>query len=74
MAMLFAVTSGVGYLMVLSGVAKILLDWKLNNFGVEGALFFGSAFGGALCGAVLGGVVMNRLYRWRQSRSPSPES
>jgi hypothetical protein len=28
MAMLFAVTSGVGYLMVLSGVGKSLLDWK----------------------------------------------
>jgi hypothetical protein len=28
MAMLFALTSGVGYLMVLSGVGKSLLDWK----------------------------------------------
>ena len=28
MAMLFAVTSGVGYLMVMSGVGKSLLDWK----------------------------------------------
>jgi hypothetical protein len=51
--------------------SKILFDWKLDNFGVEGALFFGSAFGGALCGAVLGGVVVNRLYRWRQGRNPS---
>jgi hypothetical protein len=28
MASLFALTSGVGYLMVMSGVGKSMLDWK----------------------------------------------
>jgi hypothetical protein len=28
LAALFALTSGVGYLMVLSGVGKSMLDWK----------------------------------------------
>jgi hypothetical protein len=32
MALLFAVTSGVGYLMVVSGVGKSLLDWKRRRF------------------------------------------
>ena len=28
MAMLFALTSGVGYLMIMSGIGKSMLDWK----------------------------------------------
>ena len=44
-----------------------------QNFGVTGALFFGSIFGGALFGAVTCGTVVNRLYHWRQSWNP-PES
>jgi hypothetical protein len=28
MALMFVVTSGVGYLMVMSGVSKSMLDWK----------------------------------------------
>lgn len=51
---------------------KILFNWRLNAFGLEGALFFGSAFGGAMCGAVLGGVVVNRLYRRWQRRDLTP--
>jgi hypothetical protein len=31
LTMLFALTSGVGYLMVLSGVGKSLLSWKRRN-------------------------------------------
>jgi hypothetical protein len=32
MALLFAITSVVGYLMVLSGVGKSMLDWKRKRF------------------------------------------
>jgi hypothetical protein len=45
--------------------SKILFDFNMDNFGLEGALFFGSIFGGALLGAVLGGLTANRLFRWR---------
>jgi hypothetical protein len=43
--------------------SQILFGWKLDDFGVEGALFFGSIFGGALLGAVMCATVVNRLYR-----------
>lgn len=38
---------------------------NVNNVGVEAATFFGSIFGGAALGAVLGVALMNRLYRGR---------
>jgi hypothetical protein len=43
--------------------SKILFGWKLDDFGVEGALFFGSIFGGALIGAAMCATVVNRFYR-----------
>jgi hypothetical protein len=46
---------------------KILLGWNFD-FGIEGALFFGSIFGGGLLGAVACGTAVNRWYRWRQRR------
>ena len=42
-----------------------------NDFGLRGALFFGSIFGGAFLGALICGTVVNRLYHWRQSRHRS---
>jgi hypothetical protein len=42
--------------------SRLLFQWKLDDFGLEGALFFGSIFGGALLGAVICGMVVNRLY------------
>jgi hypothetical protein len=55
----------------LFAASKILLNWKLDDFGVEGAVFFGSIFGGALLGAVTCGTLVNRLYRRRQLGNPS---
>jgi hypothetical protein len=52
--------------------SKIRFGWKLDDFGVEGALFFGSTFAGALLGAVTCGAMVNRLYRRRQLSNPSP--
>jgi len=57
---------------VVFAASKIIFGWKVDDFGVEGALFFGSIFAGALLGAVMCGTVVNRLYRWRQPGNPSP--
>lgn len=52
--------------------SKLLLNWKLDDFGVESAIFFGSIFGGALLGAVTCGMVVDRIYRLRSPGKPSP--
>jgi hypothetical protein len=43
--------------------SKIVFDWRFDNFGVEGAIFFGSAFGGAGVGAAVGALVGRRVRR-----------
>jgi hypothetical protein len=57
---------------VVFAASKIMFSWNLDDFGVEGALFYGSIFSGALVGAVMCGTVVNRLYRRRQRSNPSP--
>jgi MFS family permease len=47
-------------------INRIVVDWKFD-FGMEAALFFGSIFGGGLMGALIGGLAVNRWYRWRRS-------
>jgi hypothetical protein len=54
--------------------SKTLFGWRLDDFGVEGALFFGSIFGGASIGAVTCATVMNRLYRRRRPGNDSPQA
>jgi len=49
----------------------LVLNWWLEEFGVEAVLFFGSALTGALLGAVLCWSMVNQLYRWRQRSSPA---
>jgi hypothetical protein len=51
--------------------SKTLFGWKLDDFGAEGALFFGSIFGSALIWAVTCATVVNRLYRRRRVRNHS---
>lgn len=48
---------------ILFGASKILFEWKLNNFGVEAAIFFASAGLGAIGGAVVMCVIAERLLR-----------
>jgi len=43
--------------------SKILFNWNLDNFGVEGAIFFGSAGLGAVSGAVIMSMIAERLSR-----------
>lgn len=45
--------------------SKVVFNWDFDNFGVVGAIFFGSILGGSALGAVLGGVLMGRVARWR---------
>lgn len=42
---------------------KIAFNWRFDNFGVEGSIFFGSAFGGAGLGATLGAFVGGGVRR-----------
>ena len=51
-------------------VSKLLFHWELDDFGKEGAIFFGSIFGGALLGALVCGTVVNWFHR-RQPDNPS---
>jgi hypothetical protein len=45
----------------LFAVTQIAFGWRVDNFGVEGALFFGSTFGGGGFGATLGALIGRRL-------------
>jgi hypothetical protein len=51
-----------GGFLLFAGI-EIVFGWRLDNFGVEGAIFFGSSFGGAGLGAALGAKLGSRLRR-----------
>jgi hypothetical protein len=50
--------------------SKVVFDWKVDDFGIDSALFFGSIFGGAFLGAVLGLMLVQYWYRARPADPP----
>jgi hypothetical protein len=48
---------------IVFAATRFAFDWKFDNFGIEAAIFFGSIFGTAALGGILGGMAGNRLRR-----------